>query len=420
MFKFFKELGKKENKDIRKRILFTLLALFIFKLGTAIQVPGTESITSDLGFLEFFNAMGGGALKNFSIFALGVSPYITTSLIIPFLTEFIPYFADLRDQGQSGRAKLNQITRYMAIAVAFIQGYLFSFAFLGDTASAVESMQIALILTTGTAFLLWLGDQISAKGIGNGISLIIMAGIVSTLPTMFYNAFISLITFGEGNRLLLMGLLSFGLFTLTYLLVIIGVVFIQISERRLPIQYANKSSISMGKQQSYMPIRIMTAGVIPVIFASSIMSFSSLIAEAVGKESLIIFVEKYITYTTPVGFIIYALLIVFFAYFYTYFQLKPKELSENLNKGGGYIPGIRPGQDTEKYINQVLSRITLVGAVVLIAIVALPIIFSSFTSLPTSVTIGGTGLLIAVGVSIETYKQIESTITSRTYYGGKR
>lgn len=390
----------------------------IFILGISIQVPGTKDLTSNLGFLELINTMGGGAMKNFSIFALGVMPYITASIIVQLLQlDIIPYFSELAKQGHTGRQKINQITRYMGIAFSFIEGYAFAFAFIGKSGDPMQYLYIATVLTAGTAFLLWLGDQISQKGIGNGVSMIIMAGIIATLPQMFITAFQSLVTVGALQTTVL-GIIKFLLFVIIYFVIIIGVIFIQESERRIPIQYANKSTGTYGANQSFMPIKINTAGVVPVIFASSLMAVPGIISGFVGKEGFTLFVQKYLTYTTPVGFLIYVILIFFFAYFYTFIQFKPEEFSKNLQQNGGYIPGIKPGEETEKHINKVLSRLTVLGAIFLVVIAGIPILFSKFTTLPTSVSIGGTGLLIVVGVALETYKQLEGSLLTRNYKRG--
>lgn len=418
MLKTMKQLFTPTNKDIRHRIYFTMTILAIFILGCSIRVPGTENVTSNLGFLELLNSMGGGAFKKFSIFALGVMPYITASIIMQLLEmDIIPYFSDLAKQGHTGRQKLNRITRYMGIAFAFIEGYAFAFAFYGKTGNAFEYLYITTILTAGTAFLLWLGDQITEKGIGNGLSLIIMAGIISTLPEMFATAFQSLVTFST-VQLTVFGIVKFLIFAIVYLVILVGVIFIQESERRIPIQYANKSSSTYEKNTSYMPIKINSANVVPVIFASSLLSIPSIVATVINKEGFTIFVQKYLNYSTPVGFIIYVVLIFLFSYFYTFIQMKPEEFSKNLQESGGYIPGIRPGKETENYLSKVLSRITVLGALFLVIIAGLPIIFSKVTNLPTSVSIGGTGLLIVVGVALETYKQLEGSLLTRNYKRG--
>ena len=418
--KTMKQLFTPMNKDLRHRIYFTLGALIIFILGISIRVPGTEDLTSNLSFLELINTLGGGALQNFSIFALGVMPYITASIIIQLLQmDIIPYLTELSKQGATGRKKINQITRYLGIAFAFIEGYAFAFAFIGKSGDVFEYLYIATILTAGTAFLLWLGDQITQKGIGNGISLIIMAGIIATLPQMFIDAFTGLVVFDGTAQVITLGIIKFILFVIIYFAIVIGIIFVQESERRIPIQYANKSTSAYANSaQSFMPIKINSAGVIPVIFASSLLTIPGILAQVIKNETFTLVVEKYLTYTTPVGFLIYVILIFFFAYFYTFIQLKPEEFAKNLQENGGYIPGIRPGEETKKHISKILSRLTILGATFLVVIAGLPILFSKVTSLPTSVSIGGTGLLIVVGVALETYKQLEGSILTRSYKRG--
>ena len=419
MFKTMKELFTSGNKDLRHRIYFTLACLTVFILGISIRVPGTEDLTKNLGFLELINTIGGGALKNFSIFALGVMPYITASIITQLLQmDIFPYFTELSKQGHTGRQKINQITRYMGIAFAFIEGYAFAFAFLGKTGNPVQYMYIATVLTAGTALLLWMGDQMTQKGIGNGVSLIIMAGIIATLPQMFITAFSSLVTFTGAANVITLGIVKFVLFVIVYFAIIIGMIFVQESERRIPIQYANKSTSAYGNAQSFMPIKINSAGVIPVIFASSLLSIPNIIAQVIKNDKFTLVVQKYLTMTTPVGFIIYVVLIFFFAYFYTFIQLKPEEFAKNLQENGGYIPGIRPGEETKQYVSKILTRLTVLGAAFLSVIAGLPILFSKLTSLPTSASIGGTGLLIVVGVALETYKQLEGSILTRSYKRG--
>ena len=418
MFKVMKQLFTSTNKDLRHRIYFTLGALLIFILGISIRVPGTENLGENLGFLELLNTMGGGAMKNFSIFALGVMPYITASIVMQLLQmDIIPYFTELSKQGPTGRQKINQITRYVGIAFAFIEGYAFSFAFIGKNGNPMEYLYISTVLTAGTAFLLWLGDQITQKGIGNGISLIIMAGIIATLPQMFVTAFQSLVTF-DTVQVAALGISKFVLFVIVYFAIVIGMIFVQESERRIPIQYANKSTSSYSQSQSYVPIKINSANVMPVIFASSLLSIPSIIAAAINKEGFSLFVQKYISYTTPTGFIMYTVLIFLFSYLYTFIQMRPDEFSKNLQENGGYIPGVRPGKETETYLSKILSRITVLGAVFLTVIAGIPIIFSAVSNLPTSVSIGGTGILIVVGVALETYKQLEGSLLTRNYKKG--
>ena len=420
MFKNLKLIFSPKNKDIRKKISFTLIGLLIFAFGTTIPVPGTEGAISSLGLWELYNAIGGGALKNFSIFALGVMPYISASIITGILQmDIVPYFTELKESGEQGRQKINQINRYLGIAIAFVQGFAMAFTFIKG-ASTIQYFEIAIILTGGTALLLWLGDQITQKGIGNGISLIIMAGIISTVPKMFIDTFSTLVTSRTGS--LFIGIVGFSLFVLLYLLIVVGVVFEECSERRIPIQYSNRTTASYGQKQNYIPFKINSAGVMPVIFASVLLSIPTFIAGILGSDSgFSLFVSKYIDYSTPVGFVLYMILIFVFGYFYTNMQINPKELAKNLNRNGGYIPGIRPGVETENYIKKILNRITFLGSTFIAIIAGLPIVFSSFisTGLPASVRIGGTGVLIVVGVAIETCRQLESSLINRSYKGAR-
>ena len=396
--------------------------MFIFKLGTTIIVPGIDKDalgTNSLGFLELLNVMGGGALEQFSIFALGVSPYISASIIVSLLQmDIIPYFSELGKQGQTGRTKLNQITRYLGIILAFIQGYIYSFTFI-QGGTVIEYMTYALILTAGTALVLWMADQITQKGIGNGTSMIIMAGIIATLPNMFFSLWNELVVTTTMQTTFL-GVSKFLLFVLLYIAILVGIVFIETSERRIPIQYANKSATVYGKGKSYIPFKLNSASVMPVIFASILLSIPTIIAKVAKNDAMTLFINKWLTTSTVTGFIIYIVAIFIFAYFYTFLQMKPKELSENLNKNGGFIPGIRPGDETESYIKKILKRITTIGALSLAFIAGIPIIFGSVSNLSTSVSIGGTGLLIVVGVALETYKQLESELVTKNYQTRRR
>ena len=413
MFRVISQIFNKSNKDLRKRIVFTLACLGIFCLGTTITIPWAKEIYSDLGFLEIFNLMSGGGLRTFSIFALGVSPYITAQIITQLLQmDILPYFKELKEQGYTGRQKINKITRYLGIIFAFIQAYAI-IVFYMKGASSVAMLKTALVMTAGTAFLLWIGDQITQKGIGNGQSLLIMAGIVQSMPNIFKSAFQSLVT--SGSYTTGVGSVLFGLFVLLYLVIIIGIIWITLAERRIPIQYANRTASAYGAKQSFLPIKINSAGVMPVIFASILTTIPATVVQLIGKKSAINFVKKYIVYTTPVGFALYIALIIFFGYFYTFLSMNPEEMSKDLNERGGYIPGVRPGKDTSDYISNSLGKLTLVGSLFLVVLAGLPVIVSNFTKLPSSVTIGGTGILIVVGVAIETYKQIESSLISRSY-----
>lgn len=413
MFSNLKQLFNRSNKDLRKRIYFTLLCLGIFCFGSNITVPWAGTIYEELGFLEIFNLMAGGGLKQFSIFALGVSPYITAQIITQLLQmDIVPYFKELKEQGYTGKQKINKITRYLGILFAFIQGFVFTIVYSGSN-DVFTILKTTVVLTAGTSLLLWIGDQITKHGIGNGMSLLIMAGILQSLPSVFITAFNELVLAETFTTVI--GSLLFGAFVIIYLLIIVGIVWIQLAERRIPIQYANRTNSAYGGHQNFLPIKINSAGVIPVIFASTLITIPVTIVNLIKNEKAISFVSNYIEYTSFTGFIIYMLLILFFGYFYTFLQMNPEEMSKNLSKSGAYIPGVRPGNDTIEYVSNVLSKLTIVGSLFLMIIAGLPILFSNFSGLSSAVTIGGTGLLIVVGVAIETYKQIESSLISRSH-----
>ncbi len=416
MFSNLKQLFKRSNRDLRKRIYFTLFCLAIFCFGSSITVPWVSTIYEELGFLEIFNLMTGGGLKSFSIFALGVTPYITAQIITQILQmDIIPYFKELKEQGYTGKQKINKITRYLGVLFAFLQGYIFTVAYSGTT-DVLTILKTTVVLTAGTCLLLWLGDQITKRGIGNGVSLFIMAGILQSMPTIFVTAFRELVMGATFTKVV--GSLLFGAFVIIYLLIIIGMVWIQLAERRIPIQYANRTNSAYGGHQNYLPIKINSAGVLPVIFASTLLTIPVTIVNLIKNQKAINFVNTYIVNTSLTGFILYILLILFFGYFYTFLQMNPEEMSKNLSKSGAYIPGVRPGNDTIDYVSNVLGKLTIVGSIFLVIIAGLPILFSNFSGLSNAVTIGGTGLLIVVGVAIETYKQLESSLISRSHRAG--
>ena len=408
MFSNLKGLFTPSNKDLRKRIYFTLFVLAIFGLGTNIMVPGAKQITESLGFFDLLNLMSGGSLRTFSIFSLGVMPYITASIITQLLQmDIIPYFKELKEQGATGRQKINRINRYLGILFSFVQGYIYSIAFIqGDTMTVVKT---TIILTAGTSLLLWLADEVTKKGIGNGVSLFIMAGIVRDLPNTFTSAYQQLI---NGNWV---GVVLFAAFILAYLFILVGVVYTEIAERRIPIQHSTRTSSSYAKEQAYMPLKLNSANVMPVIFASALTAIPSLIAGFVNNEAFKSFVENYIVYTSLTGFILYIVLIFAFGYVYSLMELNPKEMAENLDKSRAYVPGITPGEKTQAYFKGTITRLTVVGSASLAILAAIPIIFTKLSGLSSAVTLGGTGLLIVVGVALETYKQLESSIVSRSY-----
>lgn len=418
MFSNLKGLFSPTNKDLRKRILITLAILAIFSIGSTIVVPGAKTITTELGFLELLSLISGGSLKTFSIFALGVMPFISASIITQLLQmDIIPYFKELKEQGATGRQKINRINRYLGILFAFIQGYVFSYAYLGNLGT-MTILKTTLILTAGSSLLIWLADVVTNKGLGNGMSLMIMAGIVSELPYLFITTFNDLVL--SGNFSTYAGISWFVIFVLAYILILVGVIFIETAQRRIPIQYSNKTSTAYNSEQSYIPIKLNSASVMPVIFASAFIGIPSFIAQLVNNEGFKNFVTKYLDYTTLTGYLIYIVLIFVFGYIYTLMELNPDEMSENLDKNRSYIPGVMPGEKTSLYLKHVITRLTVVGSLFLIVLASLPILISKIPNLSSNVTLGGTGLLIVVGVALETYKQLESSIVSRSYKGSRK
>ena len=429
MFATFVSMCK--NKEIRNRILFTLAMLFIFRFGTAITVPGVNTAellsgANDNSLIAMMNLLGGGGLEQLSIFALGVGPYITASIIIQLLSmDVIPPLTELAKSGATGRKQLDRYTRYLAVVLSFLQGFTMVFSFsktyptlLEGEAVFAQCFYISTLLTAGSMFLLWIGDRISMKGIGNGVSIIIMAGIVARLPHQFTSAYQTLVGSLDSSAMF-GGLLNFGLFILCYVLIMIFVVFMQLAERKIPIQYTSSTVQTRKKDMTYLPLKINSASVIPVIFSSAIMVAPLQIARffyAEGSDVLVT-MTKYLGLTTPISLTIYVILILMFTFFYTKLQVDPEKIAENLGKSGTYIPGIRPGTETKEYITKVLNRITVLGAIGLAFIAVLPHALPLFTALPQSMGLGGTGIIIVVGVAMETVKQLEGQLTQKSYRG---
>ncbi|MBM4764921.1 preprotein translocase subunit SecY [Bacillus sp. B15-48] len=428
MFKTFSNLLR--VGEIRKKILFTLLLLIVFRLGAFIPVPGVNSdilkAQDDMSVFGVLNIFGGGALQNFSIFAMGIMPYITASIIIQLLQmDVVPKFTEWSKQGEVGRRKLAQFTRYFTIVLGFIQAFGMSYGFnnmagglLITNTGIGNFLIIATVLTAGTAFLMWLGEQITEKGAGNGISIIIFAGIVAGLPTIVNQIYAQQIE-GAGEALFLR-ILTITLIVLAVIAIIVGVIFVQEALRKIPIQYAKRVSAgnnSVGGQNTHLPLKVNAAGVIPVIFAISFIITPPTIAQFFGTNDVTIWIQNTFDYTRPVGMIIYVALIVAFTYFYAFIQVNPERVAENLKNQGGYVPGIRPGNNTQEYLTKVLYRLTFVGAIFLAVISILPVFFIKIAGLPQSVQIGGTGLLIVVGVALDTMKRLESQLVKRHYKG---
>ena len=415
--------------DLRRKVLFTLLMLIVFRIGAFIPVPGANAevlqFADELNAFGIFNTFGGGALERFSIFAMGIMPYITASIIVQLLQmDVVPKFAEWAKQGEAGRRKLAQFTRYGTIVLGFIQAMGMSIGFnqlmpgLIPNPSIGKYIFIAIVLTAGTAFLMWLGEQITAKGVGNGISIIIFAGIVAAIPNAVNQVYATQIqTAGEN---LFLAIVTVVLLLLALLAIIVGVIYVQQALRKIPVQYAKR--LVAGKPQgggsTHLPIKVNAAGVIPVIFAMSLFIFPPTIAGFIGDENAVAaWVTANFDYSTPFGMLVYAALIIGFTYFYTFIQVNPEQMAENLKKQGGYVPGIRPGKTTQVYLTRILYRLTFVGAIFLATVSILPVFFTMFTNLPPAVQIGGTGLIIIVGVALDTMKQIESQLIKRHYKG---
>lgn len=416
-------------RDIRNKIIFTLLMLIVFRIGTFIPVPGVNAdylkFEHEMSAFGVLNIFGGGALQNFSILAMGIMPYITASIIIQLLQmDVVPKFTEWSKQGEVGRRKLAQVTRYGTIVLGFIQALGMSYGFHNSTGGRLienptlsNYLLIALVLTAGTAFLLWLGEQITAKGVGNGISIIIFAGIISGFPAMINQIYAQ--QFENAGDQLFIRIIIMILLLLLILAIIVGVIFVQQANRKIPIQYAKRVAgrNTIGNQSTHIPLKVNAAGVIPIIFAVSFIVTPPTIASFFGSNSVTNWIQKYFDYTNPVGMIIYVLLIIAFTYFYAFVQVNPEQLADNLKKQGGYIPGIRPGKNTQDYFVQRLYNLTFVGSIFLAVVAILPVFFTKFANLPTSVQIGGTSLLIVVGVALETMKQLEAQLVKRHYKG---
>lgn len=405
--------------DLRKKILYTLAMLIVFRLGSAIPVPFinrevlASAFSSEDGLLGFFSLMSGGAFKNFTIFALGISPYITSSIIIQLLTIAIPQLEAMAKEGEGGRKKLAKYTRYGTVVLALIQAIGFSLGLFRPYFTNFGFVQVSvavITLTAGTAFLMYLGEKITENGIGNGISLFIFAGIIARLPQATINVVYQLF---QGT----LNVVPVIVFLVIALFIIVGVIFIQQGTRKIPVQYAKRvvGRKMYGGQSSHIPLKVNQSGVIPVIFAMSLLMFPITIASFWPASGFYAFVKTYLGSTSILYNVLYALLIIGFTYFYTSVTFNPIEVSDNLKKNGGFIPGIRPGRPTTEYLQRSLSRITIVGALFLAFIATVPNVILALSS--TSMSFGGTPLLIAVGVSLETMKQIEAQMVMRHYQG---
>jgi preprotein translocase subunit SecY len=404
-------------KELRQRILFTLAMFVVFRAGSAIPVPGVdpgrlaELFTGDTLF-GFINIIGGDNLSRFTIFALGIFPYINASIIMQLLTIVIPKFKEWSQEGPEGRKKLSQLTRYGTIIIAVVQGLGYSMTIANEAVvnkTFLSYFTIIISLTAGTAFLMWMGELITEKGIGNGISLIIFAGIVAGFP-------VGVVIAAEQLRA---GLVSFYVVILVAILLlalIVGIVGLDQGQRRIKVQYSKRivGRRMYGGQETHIPMKVNQAGVIPVIFASVILTFPQTIASFIDHP----FAQRLaqaLTLRENLGLVLYVMMIIMFAYFYTAVQFDPFQVAGNIKKYGGFIPGLRPGKPTAEYLGKVTSRLTAVGAFSLAFIAIFPIIMERTTGM--SIIFSGTGLIIVVGVVLETVKQIESHMLMRSYRG---
>ena len=429
MFTFLKNVFKKG--ELRQKVIFTLGILFVYRLGAAITIPSVNTgalSASDAtnGIFGIMNLIGGGTLERFSLFSLGVSPYITSSIIIELLSmDVIPVLSQWRKEGNTGKKKKDRVTRYVTLFLAALQGGVLTYAF--DTGYNILSessiwtyIYVVIIMIAGSMLAVWLWDQITNKGIGNGVSLLIFTGIVSNLPTSFITTFNNLVdTSGKAIDMWL-GLGWYALFVIVYLSIVIFVVFNEGAVRKIPIIYATSSNTTMRtKDQTHMPIKINSSGVIPVIFASSVLAAPRTIVSFMETSDVTNWINTIFNYQEPVGFVLYILMIIGFTFFYSNLQIDAEKISDDLKKNGGSIPGVRTGEDTKAYIKKVLNRITVVGSLSLCIIAAIPIITPIIWSQTAnaSLSLGGTGLIIVTGVALETVRQIKTHITRKEYHG---
>ena len=412
--------------ELRKRVIFTLLMLFVYRMGVQIPTPGINGEALSAFFEKnastlfgMFNMFSGGALENFSIFALGIMPYISASIIIQLLTVVVPQLESLSKEGESGRRTITKYTRYGTVVLSIIQGFFIATGLEGMTSpngvpividpSLQFKLMTVLTLTSGTAFIMWLGEQMTERGIGNGISMIIFAGIVARMPAAVGNT-IELIKSGE------LSLIFLPVIVVMMFLVVAFIIFIETSQRRIPIQYAKRvvGRRVYGGQSSHLPLKINVSGVIPPIFASSIMMFPA----TIGSFIKIDWVQQFSAALSPgtvYYYIMFVGMIIFFCFFYTAVSFKPDDVAENLKKNGGFVPGIRPGKKTAEFLDNALVRLTVIGALYLSAVCVMPTLLIQKLNVPFY--FGGTALLIVVGVAIDTIAQIESHLVMRNYDG---
>ena len=428
MLNFFKEVFKKG--ELRRKVVFTLGILFVFRLGAGIVIPyiDTSAITSaatSSGIFGIMNMLGGGTLEKFSLFSLGVSPYITSSIIIELLSmDVIPALAQWNKEGNTGKKKKDKVTRVLTLALAIIQGGSLTYAFdkgysILASSSIWTYVYVVIVMAAGSMFTMWLGDQITIKGVGNGTSLLIFAGIVANLPNSFISSFKSMVTFGSTYKTAT-SLAWYILFVIVYLAIVVFVVFEEGAIRKIPIIYAtNTQTVMHTKESTNLPIKINSSSVIPVIFAASVLAAPRTIISFMKSTSTTQMIDNILNYQKPIGFVLYIVMIILFTFFYSNLQIDAKKISEDLKKSGGAIPGVRTGDDTKKYIGTVLNRVTVVGSLFLAIIASIPIIAPEIWKMTSNnaLFLGGTGLIIVTGVALETVRAIKSMLTRREYHG---
>ena len=428
MLNFFKEVFKKG--EVRRKVVFTLGILFVFRLGAGIVIPyiDTSAITSaatSSGIFGIMNMLGGGTLEKFSLFSLGVSPYITSSIIIELLSmDVIPALAQWNKEGNTGKKKKDKVTRVLTLALAIIQGGSLTYAFdkgysILSSSSFWTYVYVVIVMAAGSMFTMWLGDQITIKGVGNGTSLLIFTGIVANLPNSFISSFKSMVTFGSAYKTAT-SLAWYILFVIVYLAIVVFVVFEEGAIRKIPIIYAtNTQTVMHTKESTNLPIKINSSSVIPVIFAASVLAAPRTIISFMKSTSTTQMIDNILNYQKPIGFVLYIVMIILFTFFYSNLQIDAKKISEDLKKSGGAIPGVRTGDDTKKYIGTVLNRVTVVGSLFLAIIASIPIIAPEIWKMTSNnaLSLGGTGLIIVTGVALETVRAIKSMLTRREYHG---
>lgn len=428
MLNFFKEVFKKG--ELRRKVVFTLGILFVFRLGAGIVIPyiDTSAITSaatSSGIFGIMNMLGGGTLEKFSLFSLGVSPYITSSIIIELLSmDVVPALTQWNKEGNTGKKKKDKVTRVLTLALAIIQGGSLTYAFdkgysILASSSIWTYVYVVIVMAAGSMFTMWLGDQITIKGVGNGTSLLIFTGIVANLPNSFISSFKSMVTFGSTYKTAT-SLAWYILFVLVYLAIVVFVVFEEGAIRKIPIIYAtNTKTVMHTKESTNLPIKINSSSVIPVIFAASVLAAPRTIISFMKSTSTTQMIDNILNYQKPIGFVLYIVMIILFTFFYSNLQIDAKKISEDLKKSGGAIPGVRTGDDTKKYIGTVLNRVTVVGSLFLAIIASIPIIAPEIWKMTSNnaLSLGGTGLIIVTGVALETVRAIKSMLTRREYHG---